>query len=396
MLTKKAVKAKSARSVQAAVDDPELKKMREVDIAKLHLDLENPRLPESVEKSPKGVLTWIAKSTAIEDLMSAIATNGFFPGEPVVVYPRPGKRDEYIVIEGNRRLTACKLLHDPSQCDRPTSQMVQIAASATYKPKTIPVVVADTRAEVLPYLGFRHITGIKEWDPLAKARYLKQLFDTTDARLDVGDRYLNVAKSIGSRKDHIKRSLDALAVYTVLEDNNFFNIDGLGEESIKFSVLSTALADDRIGEFVGTAKKVTSGGTTTKQPTNPILHKASIRKQSVEELSRWLFERKDGKTVVGESRNLRELAAVVESPKALQALRSKSSLSYAYRLTSGVSDDFMQHMYTAQSALEEAASLVANADYSPEAITLARELSNLVKQIGRSLRDKQSGGEDEF
>jgi ParB-like nuclease domain len=391
---KKVVPPKKASPVAAVPGD--LKKMREVDIDNLHLDLENPRLPESVAKTPKAVLTWIARSTAIEDLMSAIATNGFFPGEPVVVYPRPNHEGEYIVIEGNRRLTACKLIHNPQECEKPTTQMIQIAETAAHKPKKIPVVVADTRSEVLPYLGFRHITGIKEWDPLAKARYLKQLFDTTSAKQEVGERYLGVAKSIGSRRDHVKRNLDALAVYQVMEANDFFQIQGLGEESIKFAVLSTALADERIGEFVGIVKKSGVGKNSTKQPTNPILDKSAIAKKPVEELSRWLFEKKDGKTVVGESRNLRELAAVIESPKALQALRSKSSLSYAYRLTSGVNHDFMQHMYTALTALEAAAALVANVSYKPEAFSLAMELSNLVKQIGKTLRDKQTGQEDEF
>lgn len=390
--TVKTVAAKKA----VAADSTELKRMKEVKLKALHLDLENPRLPQSVSKTPKGVLSWIAKSTAIEDLMSAIATNGFFPGEPVVVYPHPTLKDEYIVIEGNRRLTACKLIHDPTLCEKPTAQMIQISETAAHRPEKIPVVVADTRDEVLPYLGFRHITGIKEWDPLAKARYLKQLFDTTKKALPVADRYQRVARSIGSRRDHIKRSLDALAVYQVLDDNGFFNIEGLGEESIKFAVLSTALADERIGEFVGTTKKVGTGKNATREATNPILNTATIHKKQVEELSRWLFEKKDGKTVVGESRNLRELAAVVDSPKALQALRSRSSLSYAYRLTSGVNKDFMQQMYAAQAALEESAALVANVAFDPESYSLARELSNLIKQIGKTLKDKQAGQEDEF
>lgn len=370
--------------------------MREVEIDNLHLDLENPRLPQSVAKTPKGILTWIAKSTAIEDLMNAIASNGFFPGEPVVAYPYPGKDGHFIVIEGNRRLTACKLLQDPSQCEKPTAQMLQIAELAVNKPKKIPVVVADTREEVLPYLGFRHITGIKEWDPLAKARYLKQLLDSTPTSEPIAERYQQVARSIGSRRDHIKRSLDALAVYNVLEHNDFFNIEGLGEESIKFAVLSTALADDRIGEFVGTAKKVGAGQNATRASTDPIVNKTSLKKEPIEELSRWIFEKKDGKTVVGESRNLRELGAVIESPKALQALRNKSTLSYAYRLTSGVNKDFLQHMYAAQGALEEAAGLVANVSFDPEAYDLAKVQQNLVRQIGKTLKEKQVGEEDDF
>jgi hypothetical protein len=361
---------------------------------RLHLDLENPRLPHNVQRTSKAMLTWIAKSTAIEDLMNAIATNDFFPGEPLVVYPHPTKHGDYIVIEGNRRLTAVKLLHDPYDCEKPTSQIIAISENAEYRPTDIPIVIRDTREEVLPYLGYRHITGIKEWDPLAKARYLKQLFDQADADMPVAERYAEVARKIGSRRDHIKRSLDALAVYELVERKDFFGIEGLGEESIKFSLMSTALADERIATFVGASKP---NGTSESEATHPIINNRVLKATAVEDLTRWLFEKKPGgKTVVGESRNLRALGAIVSVPKAVAALRSKSSLAYAYRLTSGINKDFVTLLYEAQAALEEAASLVANVEYDQDAMSVVRASNNLIKQIGKTLKDKQTGEEDEF
>ncbi len=330
--------------------------------------------------------------------MSAIASNGFFLGEPVVVCPHPSIKDDYIVIEGNRRLSACKLLQNPSECDKPSAAMITIADRAANKPNKIPVVVAPTRDSVLPYLGFRHITGIKEWDPLAKARYINQLFNLTNKKEAVEGRYQVVAQTIGSRRDHVKRNLDALAVYHVMEKSDFFQIQGLGEETIKFAVLSTALADEKIGEFVGTAKRVETDedGTPVRQSTNPIVNPSNLKPATIKELSQWLFEKKEGKTVIGESRNLRELAAVIDTPKALQALRAKSSLAYAYRLTSGANIDFLQHLYAAQSALDEATALVPNVGFDQEAYDLAKELSNSVKLIGKTLKEKQAGSENDF
>lgn len=101
--------------------------------------------------------------------------NGFFPGEPLIAVK---EGDKYTVVEGNRRLTAVKLIHNPYECDRPSSRMIEIAESAKDKLGTLeklPVIVRDTRAEILPYLGFRHITGVKQWEPLSKARYIEQL-----------------------------------------------------------------------------------------------------------------------------------------------------------------------------------------------------------------------------
>jgi hypothetical protein len=292
-----------------------------------------------------------------------------------------------------------RLLQNPQECDSPSAQMASIAESAKHKPATIPVVIRPTRGEVLPYLGFRHITGVEEWEPLAKARYLKQLFDLTNRRLSPPDRYAVVAQSIGSRRDHVKRNLDALAVYEFMDDNKFFGIEGLSEDSIKFAVLSTALADDRIGEFVGVAK-VSGKSKQNQQPeriaTHPIVSSSSLKKDGIRDLSIWLYEKKDGKTVVGESRNLRQLAAIVAAPAALKALKSSSSLSYAYRLTTGLTEDFMAHLYNAHAAMEQAASVVANVTFDPEALRIARELRNLILQVGKALKDRQSGEEDEF
>jgi VIT1/CCC1 family predicted Fe2+/Mn2+ transporter len=109
-----------------------------------------------------------------------------------------------------------------------------------------------------------------------------------------------------------------------------------------------------------------------------------------------LFEKKGGKTVVGESRNLRALGAIVALPKALAALKSKSSLSYAYRMTSGINQDFVSLLYEAQSMLEEAAALAANVEYDADAMSVVRASNNLIKQIGTTLKNKRTGADDDF
>jgi hypothetical protein len=373
--------------------------IKEVDYKKLHLDLENPRLPTDLTRKKKDILTWIAKTTGIADLMSAIGTNGFFPGEPLVVYPHPDKNGEFIVIEGNRRLVAVTLLHNPNECDKPTTQIVEVAKAASHRPEKLPVVVQQTRKEVLPYLGFRHITGITEWEPLAKARYLKQLFDLTEKKKSPSDRYAEVAKAIGSRRDAIKRSLDALAVYKVIEKSSFFGIEDLSEETIKFSVLSTALADERIGEFVGTAKiaaKGAKGEEPERTSTDPIVNPDSLKSKQIGELSRWLFEKKDsGETILGESRNLRQLAHVVSTPQALAALRKGSTLSYAYRFTVGINEDFVGHLYNAQASLTEAASMVANVKADAEAQKVASDVFQSARLVARTMKDKAQAGSDD-
>ncbi|EBB0769773.1 chromosome partitioning protein ParB [Salmonella enterica] len=365
-----------------------------IDLKKLELDTKNPRLPEGVERTPEAMLNHIALTTSIEDLMNAIAENGFFPGEPLIAVK---EGDKYIVVEGNRRLTAVKLIHNPYECERPSSRMIEIADGAASKLDTLaklPVIVRDTRAEILPYLGFRHITGVKQWEPLAKARYIEQLFELTSDTLPTSDRYHQVARAIGSRKDHIKRSLDALAVYKVMEDNNFYDIEGLDEESIKFSILSTALADEKIGFFVGISEKDEDDDISSN---DVIIHPEYIDRENTKELTIWLYKKDEsGKTKVGESRNLRMLSSVIDDPKALTSFRNGADLKVAYQLTENLKQDFISLLYKAESALIEAAGIVATIDYNPEALEVARRLSQNVKLIGNTIKAKKVSDDEDF
>ncbi|HHQ4309163.1 TPA: ParB N-terminal domain-containing protein, partial [Serratia fonticola] len=362
------------------------KGIKYIPLERLELDEENPRLPEVAGRTQDEMINYIALTTSIEDLMSAISENGFFPGEPLIAVPHG---DKFVVVEGNRRLTAVRLLHNPHACERPSSRMLTIANDTTNKLselQVLPVIVRDDRAEILPYLGFRHITGVKQWEPLAKARYIEQLFQTTPNNMDAGERYYNVAKAIGSRKDHIKRNLDALAVYKIMEHHDFYNIPKLDEESIKFSILSTALADERIGRYVGISS---SDDSDDAIPNHPIINPTELKRHEIEELTKWLYEKNEkGKTRVGESRNIRELAAVIENDKALMHFRNGADLKVAYQLTSDVGKDFIELLFKAESALIEVAGMVATVDYDRNAHEVARRINKNILMIGKAIADK--------
>src|ERR1041384_6955475 len=82
-------------------------KLDDIEIGLLDLDPENPRLPNYVPRDHQSMLEFLAKSSSIEELISAISENDFFPAESLIAVPH-GTR--YQVVEGNRRLTALLLL----------------------------------------------------------------------------------------------------------------------------------------------------------------------------------------------------------------------------------------------------------------------------------------------
>ncbi len=368
--------------------------IRWIPIEMLLLDPENPRLPESLARDQQTMLDYIAETTTIEELMDAIAENDFFPGEPIIVVPSAADPSKFTVVEGNRRLTAVKLLRDPAHCSRPGARIREIANNAKHRPDKLPIISRLNRSDVLPYLGFRHITGIKQWEPLAKARYIEQLFNLTDQKAEPKARYAKVASAIGSRRDHIKRNLDALAVFKAIKEADFYGIEGLDDASLKFSVLSTALADERIGAFTGVSKK---NFDESFEAADPIVNLLVLSLKAIEELTRWIFEKDaKGKTRVGESRNLRKLSAVIGNSRALAALRVGSPLNIAYLMTSDLTRDFVELLYQAEAALTEAASMVATVSYEDDAYQVARRILDNIKLIGRELKEKHRPDEDEF
>ncbi|MER9191480.1 ParB N-terminal domain-containing protein [Mesorhizobium australicum] len=321
--------------------------IQNVSLDDLALDPENPRLPTTVKRDPVSMLQYIARTSSITELMTAIGQHGYFPGEPLIVVPSGKKSPKYLVVEGNRRLTALKLLANPDLMPKNAS-IRTTAAEAEHRPTHVPCIRFDARDEVINYLGYRHITGIKQWEPLAKARYIAQYFDTqTPPKASAAHRYRTVARSIGSRSSYIKRQLDGIAVFNFIEQNSFFDIDDLDEENIPFSLLTTALGYESVLSFVSGSE-------------NPYVTPSKIKKEPVRELSVWLFEKDEkGDTLLGDSRNIKKLALIVENTEALKELRAGASLDTAYNKTRGLGLEFSEVLVILEQELGRALSMVA-------------------------------------
>ena len=312
-----------------------------LDLELLEFDKDNPRLPSNVRgRDDDSILEYLATKTRIENLMSSIGENGFFRGEAIVVMP---SGDEYTVIEGNRRLAALRLLQDPTLVRIP--RIERVAKEAVNKPTDVPVYVVQSRDDTLQYLGFRHISGVQRWDPLAKARYLKSLFERT--RGDPQHRYASVAREIGSTGPTVRRNLDAFAAYEIVERTDFYNIAEMEEDSFQFGTFCTAVSNANIGSFINTSH----GG----NPRHPIVNPDVIDEEHLQELVRYMFEENArGNTKLVESRNISKLGAVLNDPGSLSALRLGQSLDAAYRLTPHGRDDFMRHMNQGIEELKQA------------------------------------------
>ncbi len=307
------------------------------DFRKLHFDNEeNPRLPAKFAGADdRDILNHMVLHVSLPDLMRSVGEKGFFGGEPLLVLPDE-KRGGHTVVEGNRRLGAVRLLHNPDLSTVKRNTLRSIAERARHKPEKMPVIIYTSRDEILDYLGYRHITGIKDWTPLSKAKYLRQLYERSEEETP-DRRCRELARIIGSRSDYVRKLLCSLSVHDRIRDSGYS--DMTGSDDLSFSLLTTALGYSNIQEFL----ELDWGGD---------VHSDKMNKARLRELTIWLFDRREGRTRVGESRNLRQLAGVVANEASLSEFRNGKPLESAYMVSEGAQRTVIEAIWDAGRKLD--------------------------------------------
>lgn len=325
-----------------------------INISNIHLDTENPRLPSTIrKKKPKkeDIVNWMLNDASIIELMLAIGQAGFFIGEALLVVPDLNNKGHYIVIEGNRRLTSVLLLNDPSIAQSQKLKIEKVLSETSERPKEIPCIIFDDRDKINKYLGYRHITGVKSWGLLPKARYLNELSqDLSDD--DFSAKCRKLAKSIGSRSDYVKGLLTAFQLYLIIEDEGFFKIKGLDETTLHFNYLSDSLSKDNIRKYINVDLK-------SNNPTEMV----NIEKLQL--LITWFFEKNENNRsrVLGDSANLKMLDKVLEDKRAEEYFRTgEGSITDAFNLVSINADTFNQEIEQALAGMRRANNTIHNVD----------------------------------
>ncbi len=352
---------------------------RRIPVADLSLDPHNPRLPKSMgNKNEKEIINFLLSDASLIELMLAIGKNGFFEGEQLLVI---AEREKYLVVEGNRRLSAVKLLHNPELGDVYKSKIAQVIAETDKKniPDEIPCLVFDNKDEILKYLGFRHITGIKSWKLLEKARYLTKLKDDYFSTDSINSASREIAKMIGSRKDYVVRVLAGYKLYEIIENNGFYKIKDLDDTTFYFNYLADSLSRSNIADFLGV----------DLEKDNPV---EKIKYDNLSEWTNWLFNKNLPNKIIGDSENLNTLNKIIASPMALQAFRSGESLFDAIEFTDEFDVQFENAMRNAVNLLKKADGLTTKAKrlYSNLLDDLV-EINRIVRKI-KTVKDEIDAG----
>ena len=226
-----------------------------VSVERLRLDRRNPRLMgDAGQSSDESIVARLYRAADLDELLQSISANGYLDVEPLVVTCEDDG-DGILVLEGNRRLAALRLLREPDLADRiASSEKLRIAVPPIDEAKrsTIDAVsvyaVAD-RAQARSFIGFKHINGPAKWDAYAKARFAA---DWYKAGRSEGVGLDEIARAIGDRHDTVKRMVSAIVPFAVRRDEFIDDVRTLG------SVLHRLRVPRRVAEA---ARLVEAGAT---------------------------------------------------------------------------------------------------------------------------------------
>ena len=360
-------------------------------VSLLHLDSQNPRLPEEAQgKSEEELLEVLYKEFFLDELAYSMAKNGYFDEEPLVVVPDklPRKlegigvnsnefldyinRDdtELVAVEGNRRLATVKLLLNSELREKlRIKQWPDLSKPVINDLTILPVIVYLKRSEVTPYLGVRHIIGIQKWESYVTARYIAQL-------IEGGLSIEEVKKRIGDKRGSVARNYVGYKLLEQVEDEFSFDVR---QAKSDFSLLLLAIGQGNIKRFLGLPRKLLE-----VNPDEPV---ATEKLGSLKSLVSWIFGDGEKTAVIHESRDITNyLTHVVENPEAITYLENTRDLIGAYDLSDGEEIMLLKYLNTANLKLEKALG-VAHRHKIPEVVLEIEKCKQTVKTLLKTVRD---------
>ncbi|MBH0074667.1 ParB N-terminal domain-containing protein [Pseudoalteromonas sp. SWYJ118] len=181
-------------------------------VDQLRLWSENPRLsPEEnyvhMADYVQELLADSSEKDHLYKLIQAIATDGFIPADPIVVWKNPDN-EKYYVAEGNRRVLALKLLRNPERAPLSIRSFVEKLSRQIDRTtiEKINVNVAPTFDDCEWYVNQRHAGSSlqRKWSRLQQQRWIANLYDKYKGDID---KLIAVTKYSKGELDHTLRVL---------------------------------------------------------------------------------------------------------------------------------------------------------------------------------------------
>lgn len=366
---------------------PELPTRTAVPLAVEHLqfDPRNPRYTpdQNMEgASDAEIIEQFRQRADLDELIESIASSGYIDIDPLIVTP---SGNHYTVLEGNRRLAAIKLLSQPGLAEECGISLPQIEPDTPETLNEVTVYVVNDREDARDFIGFKHINGPHRWDSLAKARFAAEWYRR---ERDQGVTLRDIARRLGDRHDTIKRMVAGIYVLEQAGEKYIFDIsDRYPGRPFAFSHLYTALTRPGYREFLGLPLE----WRTVDPAPNPIPedHLENLRQVLI-----WIYGAKEDDirpVVTSQNPHIKQLAQILERPKARAVMMATNDLKAAYAEVETPALQFETALVGAHQNAESALGKVAGYDGKDETLLeIANELGQTSEVIVTTMKAKKN------
>jgi hypothetical protein len=339
-----------------------------VEVANLRFDPENPRLPEDLERSQAEMFSFIVQEIGVDDLLDSMSTSGMIEADPVIVrLPKANEEaGKFYVIEGNRRLAALKLLNGEKVQDDPTKTIPPIAPGVAKSLEAINVQSDWDEDRLQAYLGYKHVTSSREWAPEAKARFVVSRCNG-DYSPETLKRF---ASSLGTKVPTLRRWLMALLTLREAESESIFDPTKAYSRRY-FGTFYTLLGSGSVQDFLSLGEEI------SEKPV-PRDHLDQLG-----EFISWTVGTADNPPIVN-SRQQKQLSAVLQSTRALAYFRSKKNLTQALMYTEFNSEEIVGKLQIAAYNIEECLPKLLDVLEQPSVQAALADLDNAYRKLQRN------------
>ena len=338
----------------------------------LHLDPMNPRLGRhrmspntSQDELLKMMRIWVLEELAL----SYLESGGFWSYEPLIII------NDYlydkkclIVVEGNRRLAALKTLKMVSEGDIKSQKWESMLADREIPDdlfEQIPCVEVDSREAVQSFLGFRHVTGIKQWAANEKADFIIKLID------DSGYTYQQVARKIGSNIPTVRKNYIAYKTLLQIEEK----VESFEVERAKnrFAILYMTLSTVGAQQYLKIDLE--------SQPGLDFKPIPDDYKENLAHFSKWIFGTSDTPHIVTDTRQASDFGKILENQEAVEYLTETKEPKFevAFRISGGDEEETINY-------IQQATHNVELALMRAHAFKESHDLQRAVERLGEDVR----------
>lgn len=303
---------------------------------------------KSIQERTKRLLSG-RNNIEIKDLIDSFKSNGLLKVDNILVKLLKGTTDKYIVIEGNRRVAALKILKESYENGYDIGKLDR----EIFGDKGIEVVRYNYRKEedYLILMALRHVSGNKKWDKYNQAKLIAELSEKGYSNDEIANKIGIASKVI------VQQQLDAYyAITDYLGRNDLYDDDPSFNPHEKFMIFLEMLQKRNVRDYLGWNPK----------------NKTFANKSNLDRFYSWISpdvkydyddEDKDGEEfeklppIIVNHKQIRQLNEIIDDPESLDMLEDTRSIDEALEQNAG----YTQKKFTAE--LQKAEKILRNVKF---------------------------------